>query len=346
MRQIIPGTERFVGQTVPGVGTDTVSTYAQELFGEQLQEFYRLTLVQTTMLKEAYFHNVKGPKLQMSNLLFPPGQLVGGLGERELVAAADMATPVFDDVEFTPKPFEMNMPIGTKEFVYFNIEQQGIIGTLQEQLGIAYMNDLELQAISSDTLGSTPAGYHTGNLTTVDGWMKKGLDGHVYDRAGGYVSPSLFLNLFQKLPVKWRSEPYRSKLRFFCPPTVVDMFNAWMVAKNVFNLSDFALVEGNKLTYSGIPLVPVPLISVNQKGVLTLSGTTSGLTSILLTAPENLVVAYEPQMTVHVGLRPEDGKVLYTHLHGLYDFGFVITDWVAEAPNVVPQLDPTLLATL
>ena len=76
--------------------------------------------------------------------------------------------------------------------------------------------------------------------------------------------------------------------------------------------------------------------------MLTCSATSSGLTDVLLTRPDNLLVAYEPEMRLKIGTRQEDSKIQYNYFFGMYDFGYRNTDACAVAVNVKPTVDPSI----
>jgi hypothetical protein len=342
-----PELDRFIGQTDAGVSTGTGDFLTKgQLPPEAMKEYYDLTLVETVMLKEATFHNVDAPALWMDNILVAPGQTTVNQPEMGETADADVALPTFDQTTFAPVPFEYDMPIGMKQFYFRNIEQAGIVARLQRAAGIAFMNDVEDNAINSSTTGSTPAGYHNGMLVETDGWFKKARTyGHSIDTAGEYVNPGLFYDLWHKLPAKWRQQPYAAQFKFYVAPNVLDSFSFWFTAKNMFNPWDFTgnVVEGS-LAFRGVPIVPVTKINASAQGVLSRSSVTSGLTSILLCRPQDLVIAYQGGLVMHSALRPRDGKVLYNHLENLYDFGFAFYDTVAISDNIVATIDPALLS--
>ena len=342
-----PELDRFIGQAADaGVSTGTGDFLTKgQLPPEAMKEYYDLTLVETTMLKEATFHDVEGPALWMDSILIAPGQTTVGQAELSETADADVALPTFDQTTFAPVAFEYDMPIGMKQFYFRNIEQAGIVARLQRASGIAFMNDVEDNAINSNTTGSTPVGYHTGMLTQTDGWFKKARTyGHTIDAGGEYVNPGVFYDLWHKLPAKWRQDPYAGQFKFYCMPDVLDAFSFWFTAKNMYMPWDFKYVDG-QLMFRSVPIVPVPKIK-SGAGVLSMSATASGLTSILLARPQDLVVAYQGGLVMHSALRPRDGKVLYNHLENLYDFGFTFYDTVAISDNVHPTIDPSLVTAM
>jgi hypothetical protein len=336
---VAPGPGNFRGQTTAGVS----SSYAISLAKEQVPQYIRLCLDESVMLKEATFRNVRGEELEIPNIDIASRQMVGGLGEMENIEDADLAYPTFDSVSLKPQPFEMNVVLGTRQLLYFNIERAGVVQTVLQQLGTAYMNDLEEIVIHSSKTGSNFSGAHTGMGTTIDGWMTKAIANcHIYDHAAGYIRPYLFEELLSKIPAKWRQNADRSGICFWVPIDISEAWGYWQLSEKIADLSGFVVVDGTVTRYKGVPIKSVTKMHTSDAGILTQSGTASGLAQILLAAPRNLVVGYEPRMEINIGYDQKSHKVQYNHFFGQFDCGFDVYDSVAVAVNVTPDVDPAV----
>ena len=337
---VTPGAGRnFRGQATAGVSSDLSILLAKQ----QVPEYIRLCLDETVMLKEATFRNVRGEELEVPNIDIASGQAVVGLGELENIEDADLAYPTFGSVSLSPVPFEMNVVLGTRQLVYFNIEREGVIDTVLQQMGTAYMNDLEENCIHANTLGATPSGYHTGNMTGWNGWVTKAIsNGHTYDHEAGYIRPKLFESLLSYIPKKWRQNGNRGGLKFYVPIDVSEAWTYWQGSESPNDLLGFVISSGGLMSYKGIPIVPVTKMHTDDAGVLTASDTTDGLCSVLLTQPRNLVVGYEPEMRIDIGFDQKSHKVQYNHFFGQFDCGYDVEDAVAIAVNCTPSVDTSI----
>lgn len=336
--------EVLVGKAVT---SSTADTDFLLLNAEQIRELFDLVVAQNVMSVDSRLINVQAQQQDLGNVDIVDGQMVGGLGATEQMAGADELAPVFAGVSLNPQPFEIRYPFETTRLPRWNVEGAGLEGKMDGIVGKYYFNQLEEVLIHSDTGGANPGGYGTGMLTTVDGWITKALANcHVYDHAGDNVRALLFEEMLNEMPDKWiGSEAERSQFRFYVPSRVERAYKAWLKATRQTALGDMQLTEDGGIAYSGIPVVPVPKMHINDAGVLTQSAVADGLAFCLLCKPDNKLIGFNPEMRVFKHPR-DDGKVTYVNLWGEYDCGFLVEDAVVVGANVDPTLDAAVLAEL
>ena len=336
--------EMFAGKAV---GTDTASTTYSLLNAEQMGEFRSLVPAdQNVMSSDARFINVKGPQLDIANINMTNGKFVGGIGSRTRVDAGDEASVTFGGVSLAPKPFEARLTVETTRLPNWNIAGAGLAAQLDTIFATFYFNQLEDVFINSDTAGSDPAGYGTGSLTTIDGWIATALANcHVYDHGAAYVNALLFENLLLQLPVKWRANAAaRSRFKFYVPSDIESAYQFWLAQRST-PLGDMRLTQDGAVAYKGIELVGVPSLGIDEAGILTRAAyaEAGGMAYIILCEPSNKIVGFNPEMRVFKHPR-DDGKEDYVNIYGEYDCGYEVEDAVAIAANVTPTIDPTIAA--
>ena len=337
--------EMFAGKAA--TTSATADTAYLLLNAEQIPEFFALVVDgQNIMSQDSRLINVKGQELDIANVNFADGKFVGGLGSTTRMGASDESVPVFGGVKLNPQPFEKRMELETTRLPNWNVAGAGLEPLLEQLMATCYYNDLEDAFIQSDTAGADPAGYGTGSMTTIDGWITQAVANcHVYDHGAGYVRPALFENLLAQLPVKWRyNAAARAKLCFYVPSDVESTYHYWLTNRATA-LGDMMLTKDGVLTYKGVPIVGVPKMSVDAEGILTRAdyAESGGMSYVLLCEPSNKLIGYNPEMRVFKHPR-DDGKSMYINLYGEYDCGFLNEDAVAVAANVTPTIDPSITA--
>jgi len=336
--------EVLVGKSVTSATADTAYLLLET---EQIRDLFELVVDQNVMSAMGRLVNVQAPDQDIANVDIDDGQMTGGLGATTQMDAGDELSPVFAGVNLAPEPFEIRYPFETTRLPLWNIVGERLEGTMDQLVGRYYFNQLEEVLIHGDTGGANPAGYATGMMTTVDGWMTQAqANCNVYDHGGDDVRALLFEEMLDAMPDKWQgTEQQRAAMRFFVPSKVERKYKAWLKATRQTALGDMELTEDGGIAYSGIKLVGVPKMHTNDAGVLTQSAVASGLSQCLLCEPSNLLVGYNPQMRVFKHPR-DDGKVLYVNLWGEYDCGFLNEDAVVVGVNVEPELAAAVEAEL
>jgi len=326
------------------VTSATPNTAFLQLRGEQLRSFIDLTVDTSVMLKDADHLVLDAPSLDIATLDIPAGQMAMGLGYTQQVPAANELAPVFGGRTLTPQPADILYTFENTFLPRYNIARGQLADDIDTAVRKTMANEFERIGIMAQVGGTNPAGYAPGNMTTIDGWRVKANAGHIYDHGGGYVNPELFKEMWKLLPAKWREDTARkSDWRFYVNDTVVIEYRDYL-SRRTTGIGDLSLTQENQLSYAGIPIVPVPAISITEAGVLSQSASAEEFTFVLLVERGNMVVGYGPEMTFHLGLRQTDGKVQYYAWWGQFDVQYRRIDAVVCAVNVNPVVNPALLA--
>lgn len=335
--------EQYAAQAVgKAVLSTTPNTFYSLLRNEQLRQFVDLLAEDTVMTADAQKREIaEGPGQNIATLDFADGQVVGGLAPTAAMAAADQVTPTFGGRQINLETFEVEYPYEKTVLPQDNIEGPGLEPHIQRQVEVLIRNDLERIAIRSQIGGANPALFHTGNLTTIDGWRVKGNGGHIYDHAGGFVNPLLFEEVYGNMPRMWRNNGRRHRdMRFYTSDTLVRRYRSYL-SRRTTPIGDLSLTQENQLEFAGIPIIPVADIIDTESGVLSQSGSASEFTWILLVERANLLFAYGPEMRIFI--HPSlNGKTMQYNWWSRYDVQYERIDAVSLGVNVIPTVDPAL----
>jgi len=326
------------------VTSETANTEMLILHGEQLREFIDLTVDTSVMLKDATHLTLEAPSLDLANLDIPAGRMAMGLGYTEEVSDDDQVTPVFGGRTLNPKTADVLYEFENTHLPRYNIARGQLADDIDAAVRKTLANEIENNAINSEIGGTTPDGYATGSLTTIDGWATLASSGHVVDHAGGYVNPKIFKDMWKALPAKWRADPARkSDFRFYVSDLVAIEYRDYL-SRRTTSLGDLSMTQEGDLSFAGVPITPVPAIPIDKPGVLSQSDSAEEFTFILLVERGNMVVGYGPEMRFHLGLRQTDGKVQYYSWWGEFDVNYRRIDAVVVGRNIRPEVDPSLMA--
>lgn len=336
----IPSPEEILEQRA--VTTQTPETAYQLLVNQQADRFVVLTTEIGGMVKDATKVRVNGPGLVISTMEAAEGQMSGGLGELQVVAEEDEFAPKYGGRVLHPEPFDLAYKYSRRED-QMNIEGAGHERTVDGVVRAVLNNEFERICLNSAKGGTNPDDFAPGNMTTIDGWWVKANEGHVYDHAGGFISPEVFKQLYLHLPYKWRNQPSRkADLRFYVNDAVVIHYRDYLSRANTA-LGSLALTQENDVTYSGIQLTDNAYLSTEMPGVLRESGSQSQFTGALLVERANLLFGYGPQMAVNTQVH-YSGKYIWYYWVGYLDVQYERIDAVAKAINVLPSVNPELPA--
>jgi len=314
------------------LASTTTATAAQWLNGQQVREFLRLVVSEEVGLLDSSKYMVEGPSLDISNVNIVDGQYSMGVGGSTRIAAADEVTPVFDRRVLTPQPLDVRMPIEQTILKQINLEGDRIQQTMDEMLGQYIGNTIENEAWNADVAGAAWAGYGTGAMTTITGWLPTALAAcHTVDFDGARMSSEIFRTMLQALPTKWRN---KGEVYYASMDNVIE-WKHHLEATRQTNLGDTSITEEGVPTFMGRKIIGVPRIRDDYTGLNDQSGSTSGFTKVLLTLPANKTVGFGPAMRVFVHPR-DDGKVDYINYWGQFDVDYINVDRVVIGYNILP----------
>lgn len=321
--------------------SDTTLTAAQYLSNSQAEQFVRLVVDEAVGLKMATTVEVEGPALEVSNMNIASGYYAVNLGGSTRISTADEVTPNFDQRVLNPVAYDFRLPIEQTVLKRWNIERDGVQNTADQMLAAYVANTLEDEAWNSVAGGAaaswlTHAG--TGACTTIDGWLQIAIQaGHTVDFNGASMGSEVFRQMLRALPTKWRGRGEQ----FYCNPNVSLEWHHFIYRNRTTNLGDTSMTNSDRPRFQGLPIVDIPKMREDYTGVGALSGSSTGYTKVLLTAPENLVIGYNPQMRVVNTLR-DDGKVAYINYWGMFDVEIINVDACVVGYNIVPTAATSL----
>lgn len=221
-----------------------------------------------------------------------------GVGKRNAVPATEGKDPGVRrgvntaKISLTPKEIMVPFEIGDT-FREINVEGEAVSEHIVKLMATAVANDLEELYILGDVLGQaqlesdlldggdTTKYIKDTYLALTDGMLKKVRSGNVYDAAGANIGASVFSNMIQAMPVKFRRN--RQLLRWLASP---DMWQLWLerVSTRVGNVGDAAL-QGSGVNPFGIPGLEVPMMPLRPAVVEHLTLVNAGDVHTLKFAP-------------------------------------------------------------
>jgi len=313
----------------------------------QMREFIRKARDQQVMIKIAQALRAEGGKVMWSTIDYDePVTVWDKYGSSW--PSYGTTSPSFSGQTLSTHSVEAKVELDKVVLPHWNIEREGIETTIVDQLAKAFGNDLERAAILADSDGTDPYSGDTGEgmLTAFDGWYETiRTSGTTYDHAGEKVNATLFYEMWEALPLKYRTN--RKDYRFFVAPDVASAWTRYLASVGHAATSEgwVANTEDGLVQYAaGIQLVEVPKIPVNRPGVLSQSAVTTGQYSfVILTRPENLVVAFDPELQWEVGVESDIRRKVVWVKCG-FVAGLLNPEDAVVGVNVLPQPDTSVSA--
>lgn len=280
----------------------TAETTYQTLPGVQSAQFFSKVVDESVMTKYATAIPINGPYFDF-NQIDLAAKVATGLGENDSMGGtADETVASFAGRRLTPESVRMFGKISTARFQYTNLEGASIESKIIDMMATEMGNAIEEICIKSSLGGSTPAGYGTDMLSVIDGWRSLADSGNIYDHQGANINTTLFSEMWNAIPSKWRG--MKSDFKWFVPVDAEALL--WnLFAQRTTNLGDNLITntEG-KFKMMGIDIVFVPHIPVDVAGTLTQSASDNEFTWIMLARPKDMYIGYRPQVKVFI--HPDD----------------------------------------
>ena len=309
----------------------TADTTYQQLNGEQSAQFMSKVVEQSVMTKYANIMPIKGNSFDFNHIDLS-SKIAVGLGENDIMAGtADETLATFSGRRLTPESVRMFAKISTAKFAYTNIEGPAAIQKIQDMMAVEFGNGIEEICVKSELGGTTPAGYGTDMLSIIDGWRSLADSGNIYDHSGANFNTTLFRELWNSVPSKWRGMP--SDWKFFLPINAKALL--WdLFAQRSTNLGDGLLMGSDGgFKFLGVDLEFVPYIPTDVAGTLTQSASESLYTWVMLCRPKDMYIGYNP--AVKTFIHPDaEGTFLNVSLWAEMAPQFAQIETVATAVNV------------
>lgn len=238
---------------------------------ETAQQFMRILIDESKLLKMAYFHAMKSdkteiPKIRMANRILRAGQ------EATALSVADRSKPSLSNVELDAKLFKAEVRI-PDEVLEDNIEKDQLKGTIMQLMGEAISRDMDEIAVQGDTTSADVF------LAQFNGILKAATS-NVVDAATVSLNKSILRDLLKTMP-----KPFiRNKdlLRFLTSiDAKIDLTDN--LGNRQTAAGDSLTFDGGQCKYQGVPVEDVPLFPENL-------GVGTNCTNVILTDPKNVVV--------------------------------------------------------
>jgi len=336
----MPGSEYLEQADADFISTATTTATAQLLNTKQSEAFVRLLLSKQALLSRIPPSNVlflDRPDADINRISWGAYNSRMGLGELAEMPETDYAVPTFDARPIDPEPIELHTAVSLR-MLLDNIEREGFLATLNDEIALAFGNDIEYAAIQGDTSEGAVVGVPTGLNNTIDGFRVKLADGNVVDHAGGFVTADLLQDMVEALDPEVLMTVNEGHV-FFVPVLVRE---AWVrvLQSRATDLGDMSLIAEGVPAYRGIPLVGCPHMPITEDGVAgtSMSGTLASFSYIFLCNPNELFVGFNPQIRRHQAVRNTDGKVVNIHLYSAFDVQVRRPEWTSLAYNVRPSI--------
>jgi len=281
---------------------------------EQADKFIDYVFDETMMRNNARTIKFKPEQLNIDKI---------GVGGRVAVAATEAADPGLRRGVTTSKvslqPAEVMVPFEISDtFSEINVEGMSVEDHIVKMMATVFANDLEEYYINGNVLGPAilESIYKDGGSDSQyvkdafmglgDGWLRKGESGNRVNIANENVNSTIFSRMLNAMPNKFKRD--RGRLRFFCAPELEQNYRE-KVASRATAKGDSAISSSQPLSPYGVPLIPVPLLSLEPTVVQHVVMNTDGTTpSALLYKPVTNVVV----LPTALGKTPTTPYVLNT----------------------------------
>jgi len=235
----------------------------------QAQKFIRILIAESVILKQGTVVPMKSPKQLIEKIRFG-GRILRPGSEATALPAADRVKPDLGKVELDAQLFKAEVRLNN-EVLEDSIERGALRQTIMQLIGEAIARDMDEVIISGDKASADPF------LAKLDGLLKQATS-NVVDAALSTTNKSIFRDMLKSIP----SEFLRNKkeMRFFTSvDSEIDYRDS--LAERATVVSDDYLLKDVPASYSGVPVVDVPLFPENL-------GTGSNCTNVLLVDPKNV----------------------------------------------------------
>lgn len=247
----------------------------------QAEQFMRLLIKQSVLMRMATVVPMKAPKMNVPKIKFGSRVLRPG-AEGTAVSAGNRVKPDLSYVDLDAKLFKAEVRL-TDEQLEDNIEQGTFKETIIQLLSEAVARDMEDVVINGDTTSGDTT------LAVLDGVLKKATTNVVDLGAGGVnISSTVFKTMLKTMPAEYLRD--RTRLKYLASVdgeiTYRDSLGARATAAG-----DKNLLENAPTLYAGVAVEPIPLFPEN------LGGTTDRTIALLLD-PKNIYVGIWRQIRI------------------------------------------------
>lgn len=279
-------------------------------------KFMRIITKQSKLMQMATVVPMKSHKQQIDKIRFS-GRVLRAGQEAQALAVGDRAKPDFLKTELDAQLFKAEVRLDN-EVLEDSIERQELRQTIMQLLGDAIARDIEEVALKGDTNSSDPF------LAQFDGLLKQA-SSNVVDAAGTSVNKTIFRDMLKALPSEFLRD--RAAMRILTS-TNAELGYRDQLSDRSTVLGDRFLEGNDPVSYSGIPIIDIPLMPENL-------GVGNNTTDALLLDPKNINFGIWRQIRIETDKLVSEG-VLVIVATLRFDVKYAHEPAVVKAINVLP----------
>jgi len=240
---------------------------------ETAQKFMRILIDESVVLKLATVTPMKSFKMEVPKIRFASRILRAGT-EGVALAAGDRAKPNLTNVELDAALFkaEVRLP---NEVLEDNIERDQLKQTIMQLMGEAISRDMDEVVVQGDPTSTDP---FLANLPA--GGMLVQATSNVVDAQQQSLNKNVLKNMLKSMPTPFLRN---STLLKYLTHNYAEIDYRDTIASRQTPGGDTYFLEGGEASYSGIPVVKVPLFPTDL-------GDDSNDTDVILSDPKNVTV--------------------------------------------------------
>lgn len=285
-----------------------------ELVPAQAKKFIRLLVKESVAMKMATVRPMSSKKQLLENIRFG-SRILRAAQEATALPESDRAKPDVGKVELDAKLFKAEVHLND-EVLEDNIEQGNLRQTIMELMGEAISRDMDEVLVQGDTTSGDAF------LSQFDGLLAAATS-NVVASGGVPLQKSVLKAMIKAMP----SEFIRNKKRLrFLTSTDAETDYRDTLAERATTVGDRFLEGDAPVTYSGVPLMEVPLFPEDL-------GVGSDETNVLLTDPKNIVVGVWRRIRMETDKDISSG-ILKIVASMRFDFKYVHEPAVVKATGV------------
>lgn len=257
---------------------------------EQAARFMRILIDESVLMDKSTVVPMASPKQLIDKIRFGSRILRAG-EEATALAEADRAKPDLTKVELDAKLFKAEVRLAD-EILEDNIERGQMRNTIMQLMGERIALDMDEILANGDTGSADPY------LAQFDG-IRAQATSNVVAVGGQVTNKTIFRDMLKAMP----SEFLRNKRAMsFLTSIDSDLDYRDVLADRGTTLGDRFLEQESPVSYSGIPLVAVPVFPENLGG-----GTNE--TEMILTDPRNITVGMHRRVRMETDKDISEGVV-------------------------------------
>lgn len=237
------------------------------------REFLEIAVKESVLMQQATVVPMRSHQQRIDTIRFG-GRILRPGSEATALPAASRSKPDLSKATLSVKLFKGEIRI-SKEVLEDNIEGEGFQRTILRAAGVGVARDLDELISNGDTASLDPF------LKQLDG-VRKQATSNIVDAASGRTTKTVLKNTIKAMPVEFLKD--RRQMKFV---TSFDSETDYRdsLADRATAVGDRFLLEGIPATYTGIPMVGVPVFPENLGGG-------NDETEMLFLDPKNINVGF------------------------------------------------------